>query len=84
MRNYGFDEVRKQMVCSHYFESHSLRLMSLKALGTAKPSFLSLNLEDLLREGKENETELHRMKASAFSIISGALTPYVPYPYQTR
>ncbi|KAJ3485907.1 hypothetical protein NLI96_g4625 [Meripilus lineatus] len=53
MRNYGFDEVRKQM-----------------ALGTAKPSFLSLNLEDLLREGKENETELHRMKASAFSIIS--------------
>ena len=55
-----------------------------KALGTAKPSFLSRNLEDLLREGTENEIELHRMKASAFSIISGELTAYLSYSYHTR
>ncbi|KAJ3473489.1 hypothetical protein NLI96_g12978 [Meripilus lineatus] len=43
------------------------------ARGTAKPSFLSLNLEDLARggtenEGTENEDKLERLEASAFHL----------------
>ncbi|KAJ3474621.1 hypothetical protein NLI96_g12354 [Meripilus lineatus] len=36
--------------------------------GTAKPSFLSLNLEELAREGRESEEEFRRLEVSSFHL----------------
>ncbi|KAJ3485901.1 hypothetical protein NLI96_g4622 [Meripilus lineatus] len=41
------------------------------AKGTAKTSFLSLNLEDLSGEGEETEEELKRLELSSFHLYGG-------------
>lgn len=47
--------------------------------GTAKPSFLSLSLEELSRDGKESQAELRRLEYAAFHLYTGQFRQiYVP------
>lgn len=76
MQRYGFDQVREQMVrprLSHVLISlmASRKYNDFQAKGTAKTSFLSLNLEDLSGEGEETEEELKRLELSSFHLYGG-------------